>query len=172
MLGSPVNCILLFGSIEKNISMLNCNKVIHTRKFQNNKITSTLTSRALLWLTYMCSKQNISERYWLLIKHVSQQGANTCTSAYKISVSSVHRREVTDCCTSRVCFKSLAFQPFLKVSKEVEIFSPTCCKPDLRLVPALRLWSVGPVSFPTLWTPFRRAYLVSDLQQPPTWSKL
>jgi hypothetical protein len=47
MLGSAVNCILSFGSIEKKISMIDSNKVKNASKFQNNMVTITLTSRAL-----------------------------------------------------------------------------------------------------------------------------
>lgn len=47
MLGSAVTFTLLFGSIEKKISMIDSYKVINTKKNQNSKVTSTLTSRAL-----------------------------------------------------------------------------------------------------------------------------
>jgi len=47
MLGSAVNCLLSFGCIEKKISIIDSNRVKNTRKFQNNKVTITLTSRAL-----------------------------------------------------------------------------------------------------------------------------
>jgi hypothetical protein len=104
--------------------MIDSNKVKNASKFQNNMVTITLTSRALFWPTYMCKRQNISEPYWRLIKNVSQHGTNTCSSAYKKSVSSVRRREVTACFTSASFANRLPTNLFLKCLMRWKSFRP------------------------------------------------
>jgi hypothetical protein len=139
-----------------------------------------VTSRASFWpSTYICNRENISETYWRLITHVSQHGTNACTSAYKKSVSSVRRWEVTACFTSASVANRVPTNRFLRGLNRWKSLRPhtanqTCgwflrygCEmfdqPPYRSIPCTKI--------PICLDPFWRTYLVSDLQQPPTWSK-
>jgi hypothetical protein len=72
----------------------------------------------------MCSRQNISGLYWRLIKHVSQQGTNACTSAYKKSVSKFRSWEVTACITSASVTNRLPTTRFLRGLNKLKSFRP------------------------------------------------